>query len=144
MEIRDAVEADAQALADIAASPADVMRELVHDRTVRVAVEPGDGGDGTHQEESSTDRRGNVVGFVSYDSRDGVVHVTQVGGSPEVCEALLADPVGFAEREGLPVEAIVPVNEAETVEAATTVGFERAGAGPRFDGRETVRLRIDR
>ena len=43
MEIRDAVEADAGRLADLADSPPDVMRNLVHDRTVRVATEDDDG-----------------------------------------------------------------------------------------------------
>jgi len=143
MEIRDAVEADAEALAGIAAAPADVMRELVHDRTVRVAVREGDG---ERSSDDGDDRSSDddVVGFVSYDARDGVVHVTQVGGAADVCEALLAEPVGFAEREGLPVEAIVPVEETAAVEAADAVGFERTGSGPRFEGRETVCLRIDR
>ena len=39
MEIRDAIEADAERLAALTGAPADVMRNLVHDRTVRVAAE---------------------------------------------------------------------------------------------------------
>ena len=37
MEVRDAFEADADALSAIADVPADVVRNLIHDRTVRVA-----------------------------------------------------------------------------------------------------------
>ncbi|WP_216824867.1 hypothetical protein [Salinigranum rubrum] len=44
MEVRDAVEADAEALAAIVDAPADVMRNVVHDRTVRVAVRQNDPG----------------------------------------------------------------------------------------------------
>ena len=35
MDVRDAVEADADRLAALTGSPRDVMRNLVHDRTVR-------------------------------------------------------------------------------------------------------------
>ena len=41
MEVRDALEADAERLASLTDAPGDVMRNLVHDRTVRVA-EDGD------------------------------------------------------------------------------------------------------
>lgn len=37
MDVRDAVESDAEVLADLAGAPADVMRNVIHDRTVRVA-----------------------------------------------------------------------------------------------------------
>jgi len=37
MHIRDAVEDDAEAIAALADAPADVVRNLVHDRSVRVA-----------------------------------------------------------------------------------------------------------
>jgi hypothetical protein len=44
MRVRDAVEADAEAMAAIADAPTDVMVNLVHDRTVSVAEhEPADG-----------------------------------------------------------------------------------------------------
>lgn len=40
MDVRDAVESDAEVLADLAGAPADVMRNVIHDRTVRVAESP--------------------------------------------------------------------------------------------------------
>ncbi|MFB6151204.1 MAG: hypothetical protein ABEJ40_05305 [Haloarculaceae archaeon] len=41
MDVRDAVEADADELAELTDSPRDVMRNLVHDRTVRVVEARG-------------------------------------------------------------------------------------------------------
>lgn len=45
MDVRDAVEADANRMAQLTGSPTDVMRNLVHDRTVRIACESADGAD---------------------------------------------------------------------------------------------------
>jgi hypothetical protein len=126
MEIRDAVEADAERLADLADSPPDVMRNLVHDRTVRVA---------TADEE--------VVGFVSYDAKQGTVHVTQLAGSSEACERLLAEPITFAEREHMAVELLVPEGESTVETAVESTGFKRSGSGPQFDGEPTVRYRLE-
>jgi hypothetical protein len=61
MDVRDAVEADAERLAELTGAPTDVMRNLVHDRTVRVAVEldgdrAADSGDGEERaNDESTD-----------------------------------------------------------------------------------------
>ena len=127
MEIRDAVEADAGRLADLADSPPDVMRNLVHDRTVRVATEGED----------------DVVGFVSYDAKQGTVHVTQLAGSTEVCERLLKEPIAFAEREHMAVELLVTADQ-ENVEAAVeAAGFTDSGSGPKFAGESTVRYRLE-
>jgi len=126
MEIRDAVEADAERLAALTDSPRDVMRNLVHDRTVRIAVVDDD-----------------IEGFVSYDARQGVVHVTQLEGDAGVCERLLDEPVGFADRENMSVEMLVPETEAAARTAAEAVGFTEAGAGPRFEGTETIRFELD-
>jgi len=126
MEIRDAVEADAGRLAELADSPPDVMRNLVHDRTVRVAVE----------DEA-------VVGFVSYDAKAGTVHVTQLAGSADACERLLAEPIGFAEGERMSVELLVPDGQPEVEAAVEATGFTRSGAGPQFDGEPTVRYRLE-
>jgi len=126
MEIRDAVEADAGRLADLADSPPDVMRNLVHDRTVRVATADDE-----------------VVGFVSYDAKQGTVHVTQLAGSGDACERLLTEPITFAEREHMAVELLVPDGE-QTIEAAVeSAGFSRSGSGPQFDGEPTVRYRLE-
>lgn len=131
MDIRDAVEADADALAELADSPVDVMRNLVHDRTVRVASADGDGeGD-------------EVSGFVSFDARAETVHVTQLEGTDEACARLLEEPVGFARREGMAVELLVPDGETAIREAAEAAGFTTAGSGPRFSGQPTTRYRLE-
>jgi hypothetical protein len=137
MEVRDAVEADADALAALADAPADVMRNLVHDRTVRVAeADDAAGGEATDSEEG-------LAGFVSFDARDRTVHVTQLGGSRAACERLLAEPVRFARREGMDVECLVPADDEAVRGAVEAVGFADVGAGPRFEGRGTVRYRLD-
>ena len=126
MEIRDAVEADAGRLADLADSPPDVMRNLVHDRTVRVAEADED-----------------VVGFVSYDAKEGTVHVTQLAGTGDACERLLAEPISFAEREHMAVELLVPDGKTTVADAVEATGFTRAGSGPQFAGESTVRYRME-
>ena len=128
MEIRDAVEADADQLAELADSPPDVMRNLVHDRTVSVA------------ESNGTD---DVVGFVSFDARERTVHVTQLAGPAEACERLLAEPIEFADREGMAVELLVPDDEQTVRDAVEAVGFTEVGTGPQFDGRPTTRYRLE-
>jgi len=153
MRVREAVEADAGRMAAIADAPADIMRNLVHDRTVRVAeAEPVDVSDpnddasdenrGGHRlQEGAED--GDLLGFVSFDAREGVVHVTQVEGTEDACERLLGEPVRFARQEGMSVELLVPDDERSVCSAAETVGFDEFGPGPRFDGQETVRYRMD-
>jgi hypothetical protein len=126
MDVRDAVESDAGRLAELTDAPRDVMRNLVHDRTVRVA-ERGD----------------EIVGFVSYDAREGAVHVTQIEGDPDVYPPLLDEPIRFARSEGMSVEMLVPEDGPAVEEAAVTAGFETVGSGPRFDGTPTTRLRAD-
>ena len=126
MDVRDAVEADADRLAALTGSPRDVMRNLVHDRTVRVAVVDEE-----------------IEGFVSYDARAETVHITQLEGNGEVCDRLLDEPVRFARTEGMDVELLVPDDETNTREAAEAAGFKRAGSGPAFEGQPTVRYRFD-
>jgi hypothetical protein len=126
MEIRDAVESDAERLAALTDTPRDVMRNLVHDRTVRVAAVDGD-----------------IEGFVSYDAREGVVHVTQLEGEAAVCERLLEEPVGFADRENMSVQMLVPETEDAARAAAEAAGFTEAGTGPRFEGTATIRFELD-
>ncbi|MFB6143322.1 MAG: hypothetical protein ABEJ30_08295 [Halorientalis sp.] len=130
MQVRDAVEADAERLAELTDAPTDVMRNLVHDRTVRVAV-------------TGEDEDADILGFVSYDARARTVHVTQLEGTPAVCDRLLAEPVRFAEGEGMAVELLVPEPDEEARSAADSAGFERVGSGPRFDGTPTVRYRLE-
>jgi hypothetical protein len=126
MEVRDAVEEDADALTELADGPRDVIRNLIHDRSVRIA---------------SVD--GETVAFVSFDARPGTVYVTQIGGDPVACKRLLEEPVRFAKREGMDVELLVTEDQAAIREAITGSGFEEAGRGPDFEGVPTVKYRHD-
>lgn len=144
MNVRDALEADADALAAIANSPTDVMRNLVHDRTVRVAE---DGTNDPNADISGSQYSGSdpedLLGFVSFDAREDTVHVTQLDGTPEACKRLLAEPVRFAERESMAVEVLVSPDTTPVESAAEELGFEKQGSGPRFDGAPTVRFRLE-
>ncbi|WP_226039860.1 hypothetical protein [Natrinema sp. DC36] len=144
MNIRDALEADADALASIADSPTDVMRNLVHDRTVRVAE---DGSHDPNADVSSSQYDGSdpedLLGFISFDAREDTVHVTQLDGTSEACEQLLAEPVRFAERESMAVEVLAARDATPIETAAEALGFERRGQGPQFDGAPTVRFRLE-
>ncbi|RQG93217.1 hypothetical protein EA462_03215 [Natrarchaeobius halalkaliphilus] len=144
MNVRDALEADADALAAIADSPTDVMRNLVHDRTVRVAE---DGSHDPNADVSSSQYDGSnpedLLGFISFDAREDTVHVTQIGGTEAACEQLLAEPVRFAERESMAVEMLVATDTDSIRDAAEELGFTRQGTGPRFDGARTDRFRLE-
>ena len=132
MEIRDAVEADAERMAELSGSPPDVMRNLVHDRTVRVAETAAEGDD-----------EPTVTGFVSFDARDSTVHVTQIGGSEDACSRLIEEPISFARREGMTVEVLLPADEDDARTAIEDAGFEDEGTGPQFEGRPTTRYRLE-
>jgi len=127
---------------------------MIHDRSVRVAVEEdgdesdGDGVDSGDDGNESAERgadgggEGTVRGFVAFDVRGGTVHVTDFDGSGSTVERLFEEPRRFARREEMGVEVVIPNDEAtsEVVEAA---GFAAAGRGPRFEGRRTTRYRIE-
>ncbi|MFC4249562.1 hypothetical protein ACFOZ7_21950 [Natribaculum luteum] len=146
MNVRDALEADADALAAIADSPTDVMRNLVHDRTVRVAE------DGARATDPNADVEGSqydgsdpedLLGFISFDAQEETVHITQIDGTEDACERLLAEPVRFAEREAMAVEVLVPIGDEDVKAAAEALGFEENGFGPQFDGSRTIRFRLE-
>lgn len=174
MEIRDAVEADADRLAELTDLPPDVLRNVIHDRTVRVAVEAnrdaadGDGDDpdrgadardagaghvaeedgragadvrDREDRETPVENGAAIAAFVSFDAQEDTVHVTQFGGDPGACERLLGEPLRFAEKEEMPVEVLVTADDDALRGAVEAVGFDERGAGPRFDGAETVRYR---
>lgn len=126
MDVREATEADADRLAAFTDAPVEVMRNLVHDRTVRVAVEG-------HE----------PVGFVSFDAEASTVHITQIEGTDDSRERLLEEPVRFATNEGMSVELLVPETDARTRQLAEACAFEAGGSGPRFDGTPTVRYRLE-
>lgn len=144
MNVRDALEADADALAAIAESPTDVMRNLVHDRTVRVAE---DGARDHTADVSSSKYDGSdpddLLGFVSFDAEGETVHVTQIGGTDDACKRLLAEPIRFAACESMAVEVLVPRDDEPIEHAVDHLGFTESGPGPRFDGAQTVRFRLE-
>ncbi|MFB6129729.1 MAG: hypothetical protein ABEJ28_02795 [Salinigranum sp.] len=133
MEVRDAVEDDAESLAELADAPTDVMRNLVHDRTVRVAEDPDPNGDAET----------NLGGFVSFDAREGTVYVTQLAGTTAACDRLLDEPIRFADAENMAVELLVEEDRTEVRTAVEREDFEDCGPGPTFDGRPTVRYRLE-
>lgn len=152
MRVRDAVEADAAALGSMTGRPQGVVRDMIHDRSVRVGVTddagPADAaGDGADPAGRSADDDADtpvdaVAGFVAFDVRDGVVHVTNVEGDPDAVRRLFEEPVRFATREGMTVEAVLPT-DGTAVDAAEAVGFAAVGSGPRIDGASTTRYRFD-
>lgn len=144
MDIRDAVEADVPALAPLADVPPTALRNLVHERSVRILVDEGDEGAwaGEKTPGGAATAEG-VHGFLSFDVRDGAVHVTQFGGDANAGERLLAEPLRFARSEGLPVEALVGEDDDALRAALEAVGFERAGSGPNFHGESTERYRFE-
>lgn len=126
MQVRDAVEADAGRLAELTDAPRDVMRNLIHDRTVRVA-----------------ENDDVIDGFVSFDARERTVHITQIEGSTDACSRLLEEPMGFATGENMAVELLLPESNETVRHAVEQAGFERDGTGPTFDGTPTVRFRYE-
>ncbi|WP_128476981.1 hypothetical protein [Halorussus pelagicus] len=156
MRVRDAVEEDGESLGELADAPAEVMRNVIHDRTVRVAERSpnGDGpasdgfdapevGESEDIEETDDTDDATVVGFVGFDAMPGTVRVTYLRGTPEARERLLEEPVRFARKEEMAVEALVPEDESETKEVVEAAGFQRSGTGPRFEGRRTVEYRLE-
>jgi hypothetical protein len=140
MEVRDAVEADAERMAELTGSPTDVMRNLVHDRTVAVAYRGDDEVDPTANHPRAGEE---TLGFVSYDAQRETVHVTQLEGTRAACERLLEEPMGFASREGMDVELLVSTDDDTLREVAVAAGFTEHGEGPQFDGVRTVRYRME-
>lgn len=136
MRVRDAVEDDGEALGELAGAPAEVMRNVVHDRTVRVAERESDSG-----EEGDEDP--DIDGFVGFDAMPGTIRVTYLRGSKAARERLLEEPVRFARKEGMAVEVVVPESETETTDVVESAGFERSGSGPRFDGSRTLKYRLE-
>lgn len=148
MKIREAVEGDAPALATLTDAPPTVLRNVIHDRSVRLLVEDDDEGTWATDEQdadaaTSEGPLGEVHGFVSFDVRDGVVHVTQFGGDRAACERLLAEPMRFARSEGFPVEALVGGDDDALREALEATGFQHVGQGPAFGGGQTDRYRFE-
>ncbi len=134
MQIRDAHEDDVPAIADLATGDIDPAH-LLRNRVVRVAIDASGSRDATAEE-------GAIAGFLAFDAQTDAIHVTRIGGDDEAVRALLDDVVRYANREHLPVEAVVPV-DGSTAVALETKGFEGVEPGPRFEGRATTRFRLD-
>lgn len=160
MHVRDAVEADAAAIASLADQPTAAARNLVHDRSVRVGVDDvadgvaDDVGGGTADDVGANNPDPEVdpsapvdpealLGFVAFDAEPDAVHVTGFGGTQEAVERLLGEPIRFAAREGMVVEALVEADETDRRSAIEGAGFEDVGAGPQFDGSPTRRYQLD-
>lgn len=141
MRVRDAVEADAAALGSMTGRPERVVRNMVHDRSVRVAVTDAaaPAADADADDDTPIDA---VAGFVAFDARDGTVHVTNFEGTADAVERLFEEPVRFATREGMAVEAVVPTDGTASG-VVESIGFEAIGSGPRIDGASTTRYRFD-
>ncbi len=127
MRVRDALESDAEALAAATDRPQEVVRNMIHDRSVRVATEEAED---------------DVFGFVAFDVRGETVYVTDFDGDDETIRRLFEEPRRFARREQMGVEAVVPDDE-RTGEVLEDSGFDPVGPGPRFEGRRTTRYVID-
>lgn len=136
MQVRDAVEDDAAALAALSDVSESALRNVVHDRTVRVLVDD-------LADSATADATARVRGFVSYDVRDGVVHLTQFGGDREAVGRLLEEPLRFAAAESMPVEVLVGEDDETMRGALEAERFELRGRGPAFGGTPTFRYRRD-
>jgi len=134
MEIRDARQDDSAAIVELSTGDIDPSH-LLRERMVRVAVGPPETADVTGNESS-------VAGFLAFDVRPDAVHVTRIGGDREAVLDLLDDAIGFANREGLPVEAVVPTG-GDSAAALEAKGFSERGAGPRFQGRDTTEFGLE-
>jgi hypothetical protein len=147
VRVRDAAQDDAEALATLADLPVSAAAHLIVERTVRVAERESDDGAGDEAEGTDAengDDDDDVRGFVAFDARPGVVHVTQLAGDRDAVARLLEEPVGFAKREEMAVEAVVPESAGGVGAAVDAFGFEAVGAGPRFEGERTRRYRLER
>lgn len=125
MHVRDAVESDVEALSAATGRPETVVTNLIHDRSVRVAV-------------ADADAEPSICGFLAFDVRDDTVHITEFDGDEPVLDRLLDAPTQFARREEMAIEAVVVATD-QTGAVLERVGFHEAGSGPRFDGQPTTR-----
>lgn len=145
MRIRDALESDADALAAVIHRPRGVVVDMIHDRSVRVAV-PESERDATAETaenaETAETTEPSVNGFIAFDVHGKTVHVTDFGGGEAAVRRLFEEPQRFADRESMDVEVVVPDDEGDEA-IVESVGFESVGPGPRFHGGTTTRYRIE-
>jgi hypothetical protein len=72
-----------------------------------------------------------------------IAAIVIAGESAEICSRLLEEPRRFADCEAMAVEFVVEETHEAAREAAAEEGFEAVGPGPRFDGEETTRFRLE-
>jgi N-acetylglutamate synthase-like GNAT family acetyltransferase len=140
---RDAREDDADDIAEIANSyvmsenlSVGSMRDLVQDRTMKIAEVEGEAEDEGDEV---------IVGYVSYHAVEETVVVQHICVVPEyrdteVPESLVSFPVEFAEEEGMKTRAAVNENSWFT-EFLPTQGFEQKGEA-RFAGETLVMYEV--
>lgn len=121
MAIRDATESDAQRIAGLVGTSTDAARGIVRDRTVRVCVEDA-----------------HIAGVVSFDATSSAVQVTGLAGDPGTYGTLIDEPVRFGEREGLPIEMVVPTSDEAVIASLEAAGFDPVADGPSFGGEPTA------
>ena len=152
MRIRDALESDAERLAELVGRPPDILVNMVHDRSVRVAVrEPNEtaenGSDGEAGDlddgRQTSDADDSIVGFVAFDARGDTVHVTDFAAPGSAAGRLFEEPKRFARRETMDVEVVVADEERDRIAAVEDAGFVAVGSGPRFENRTTTRFRFE-
>ncbi len=124
MTIRDATETDADAIAELIDTSIGAAARMIQERTVRIALD-GDA----------------VLGVVSFTVSEDAVQVTRLSGDPDRLEALLAEPLRYAAREGLAAEMLLPREERSTRVLLEANGFVDVAPGPAFQNGETIRYR---
>lgn len=140
MYVREAHDGDLDAVAALTGMERDACARLLRERSVTVAV-PGDEPDAAEPDGDDEEETAEPVGCVAFDTWRGAVHVTRVAGEKDAMRLLLAEPVRFAEAEGMPVEVVVPADDTATAAAVEDAGFAAVGDGPLFAGDPTRRYR---
>ena len=120
MNIRDATEADVEAVASLGELSTDAVQTLLHDRTLWVATS-GD----------------KLTGFLVFTINQDAVHISKLGGEKPVISALIGRLIEYANANGLPIETVVPNSETAVRDALSAAGFIRIQSGPEFLGQAT-------
>jgi len=125
MQIRDAIEDDAEPIGVLTETSTEAAHRLIRERTVRVA------------------EADEVAGVVAFDATTDEVLITQLCGEQRAQTQLLEEPVNFARGESMAVEIVVADAALDTQRVVDTSGFSEVGSGPRFEGATTTRYRME-
>ncbi|XGI83069.1 hypothetical protein ACEU6E_07240 [Halorutilales archaeon Cl-col2-1] len=133
ISIRDATEEDAERIAEIASEDVldeslsvDSVKDMVHDRSIKVAETKVEAED---EDEDKDESKDEVIGYVSYevrpDTESVVIHHLGVGdGEDDTLRVLLDEPLEVADDEDAPVRVAVAESGASLREALEERGFE--------------------